>query len=212
MHPCSAGTEMGQQGPPRAEAEPRALHGRLRGDRKSLGPLHQPTPGLVGITALPLAAPSAAEALQELGSKEEKGAVADACPMPPRVPPARLPPGLALQAPQPRQQPPVKLGVVELHIHLAARRPHQPPPSTWGHLNSPARAAKGCFGWSWSREKQAPCILSKQLGKGTGAALGLERRRALLQKNHRVFLYSSRYLHGPPGGALQVIWKGESPT
>lgn len=203
---------MGQQGPPRAEAEPRALHGRLRGDRKSLGPLHQPTPGLLGITALPLAVPSAAEALQELGSKEEKGAVADACPMPPRVPPARLPPGLALQAPQPRQQPPVKLGVVELHIHLAARRPHQPPPSTWGRLNSPARAAKGCFGWSWSREKQAPCILSKQLGKGTGAALGLERRRALLQKNHRVFLYSSRYLHGPPGGALQVIWKGESPT
>lgn len=122
----------------------------------------------------------AAEALQELGSEQGKGAVADACPTPRRVPPAQLPPGFALQTPQPRQQPPVKLRVVEPRVHLAPRMPHQPPRSTWGCLNSPARAAKGCFGWSWSRERQAPCILSKQLGKDTGAALGLERWRALL--------------------------------
>lgn len=137
-NPALAGTEIGWQVPQisiqRDEAEPSALHRRLRADRKGLVPCHKPTPGaeafqrLVSSAAHPsrwlrpapaapggldggaqhapaIGAPamgpdSAAKALQELGSEQGKGAVADACPTPRRLPPAQPPPGFALQPPQ----------------------------------------------------------------------------------------------------------------
>lgn len=92
----------------------------------------------------------AAEALQELGSEQGKGAVADACPTPRRVPPAQLPPGFALQTPQPRQQPPVKLRVVELRSSGSEDAPSASPQ----HLGMFKFASKGCQGLFWMELEQ----------------------------------------------------------
>lgn len=218
--PAPAGTEIGWQVPQisirRDEAEPGALHGRLRADRKGLGPCHEPTPGaeafqrLVSSAAHPSRwlrpAPAAPGGLsmprpsghlrwvqiqqprlcKSWGASRGRGQWQTPAPRHAGCPQPSRPQALLsnhhsyCRSSQLRQQPPVKLRVVKLCVNLAPRMPHQPPRSTWGCLNSLARAAKGCFGWSWSREKQAPCILSKQLGKDTGTVLGLERWRALL--------------------------------